>query len=162
VSKNEIISLLYESKPFKNLVKRMEPDHLRQDLKQETIMILLEMPEEKIISLNKSGGLFYYCVRVMINLVKNKSSRFNKLYLTKTTDKIPERQYFDQEVNGEEKEKRALTAFENLYWYEKEISKLYFGLGSYRAVEEETRIPRVSVCRTVIGAIKKVRDAVVE
>lgn len=162
MTKHEIISNLYESKPFNDYVNRMEPAHLRQDLKQESILLLLELPDDRVQSINASGGLLYYSFRVILNLVKNNRCRFHRLYLTPTTDAIPEIQY--HELNGrvvrEMKEDEALAKISGLYWYDREIVRLYLKLGSYAAIEKETRIPQKACCRTVTKAVKQIRDAI--
>lgn len=66
---------------------------------------------------------------------------------------------------GEQKEKQlkeclALDEIDNLYWYDREIVKLYLELGTYRAVEEATGIPFESVYKTVIKSCRQIKKKV--
>src|SRR5687767_7780596 len=140
----------------------MEPQHLRQDLKQETILSLLEQPDQRIIELRKRNELVFFAVRVIINLICSNRSSFYKTYRQKTTPNIPEVQY--HELNGravrEELEERALGKIDSLYWFDREVVRLYLKLGTYQAIENETRIPKVSCCRTVVKAVKQIRSEI--
>jgi hypothetical protein len=169
-AKNKIIADLYQSKEFTDAIDKMEPEHLRDDLRQEVIVILLETPEERIIKMHEDGGLRFYTVRVILNLIKSSTSPLFKKY------RKPVEEYHEKlapcvvdsfipdseiRIKRELQEDKALEFIETLYWYERDMVKLYLKLGNYRAIEEETNIPWESCYSTIRKVIKKVRDHVI-
>lgn len=78
--RNEIIAELYNSKDFNNCIDKMEPEHLREDLKQEIMVILLSKEPSLIVKLAQRGELNWYVVRIILNQVKSNSSPFVKKY----------------------------------------------------------------------------------
>ena len=80
MGKNEIVAELYQSKEFNDCINRMEPDHLRDDLKAEVALILLETEERKLLEIHAAGALKFYTVRIILNLIQSKSSPFYKKY----------------------------------------------------------------------------------
>lgn len=80
-TKNEIITAMYNSKEFNDCINKMEPDHLRDDLRAEVILILLETADDKIMKLHEQkDGLKFYTVRIILNLIQSKTSSFYKKY----------------------------------------------------------------------------------
>lgn len=49
---------------------------------------------------------------------------------------------------------------EGLYWYDREILKLYIELGNYRAIEKKTGIPYASAYKTVQKVVKEIKQKV--
>lgn len=81
MTKNDIIAELYRSREFNDCIGKMEPEHLRDDLKAEVTLILLETNDEKIMSLaEQKDALKFYTVRIILNLIKSKTSNFYKTY----------------------------------------------------------------------------------
>lgn len=58
----------------------MEPEHLREDLKQELFLILCEKSESFIEDLHKKGQLRYYTTRIVLNMIASNTSPFYKKY----------------------------------------------------------------------------------
>lgn len=58
----------------------MEPDYLREDLKQEVILIICELPEEKLFQLYNDKALEFFTVKVILNQIKSNTSPFAKKY----------------------------------------------------------------------------------
>lgn len=79
-TKNQIIEELYKSKEFNDCIGKMEPEHLRDDLRAEVVLILLETDERKLAEIHAAGALKFYTVRIIINLIQSKSSPFYKTY----------------------------------------------------------------------------------
>lgn len=169
MTKNQIIADLFKSKDFKNCILKMKPEHLQDDLRSEVMLILCESTEEKILALHGSGGLKFYTVRIILNLIQSNTSPFYKKF--RTTHLELESRETDQEYAGqvfsiladkereeiEVKKDLAISEIESLYWYDREIVKLYVKLGTYRAVEEETGIPFESIYKTVQKSCKQIR-----
>jgi hypothetical protein len=105
MNRDAIISTLYTGKNFNDCLSKMEPAHLRDDLKAEVMLIICEWPDEKVIKLHTDGVLEFYVARVIINQVQSNTSPFYKKYrqismeLNKDT---PGAHVFEYgEVNGE-------------------------------------------------------------
>lgn len=163
--RNIAIESLYTSKDFNDCINKMEPEHLRDDLKQEVMLILMEKDPLMIVAMNNRNELKWYVVRTILNMVRSNSSPYSKKYRIITTDKVPEKPV--QELNGrvvkELREQAVLHYINNeLYWYDRAILQLYMKHGSYRKIEEETRIPWESCGNTIRKCIKKIRKEVLD
>jgi hypothetical protein len=82
VTRDQIVERLFVGKNFNECLSKMEPDHLRDDLKMEVITVVCGWPDDKVIDLHSKGVLEFYVVRVILNMVKSKSSPFYKKYRT--------------------------------------------------------------------------------
>lgn len=80
MTKDRILTDLFKSEEFNSCIGKMKPAHLQDDLRSEVILILCESDEEKILNLHESGGLRYYTVRIILNLIQSSSSPFYKKY----------------------------------------------------------------------------------
>jgi DNA-directed RNA polymerase specialized sigma24 family protein len=178
-TKNEIISELYKSREFNDCIGRMEPEHLRDDLKAEVMLALLEKDDQFIIDIHFRGELKFFTTRIILNLIKSNTSPFYKKYRMThssldTTYKepialvvisklgptaSPESEISDR-LRRELEEDKVKQYIKTLYWYDREIVELYIKLGNYRAIEKETGIPFESCYSTVKKVIKKIRQDV--
>lgn len=164
-TKNEIIAELYQSREFNECIGKMEPDYLRDDLRSEVVLILLETDEGKIMQLHEQpNGLRYYTVRIIINLIQSKTSKFYKQYrqqLAELNDRFAyEFTDLEEREQREEVEDKALGEVDNLYWYNKEMVRLYLQHGNYRAIEEITRIPYSSAYKTIQKSFQEIKQKV--
>lgn len=164
-TKNEIIEQLYKSREFNDCIGKMEPEHLRDDLRSEVVLILLETPEEKIKQLHEQvNGLKYYTVRIILNLIQSKTSKFYKQYrqqLAQLHDRFAyEAADLEEREQREQVEDKAMSEIDNLYWYNKEMVKLYIEHGNYRAIEEITRIPYSSAYKTIQKSFQEIKQKV--
>lgn len=80
MTRNQIIEELYKSKNFNDCLNKMEPAHLRDDLRQEIALIVCQWTDDKVVSLHTEGALEYYVVRVIINQIQSSSSEFFRKY----------------------------------------------------------------------------------
>lgn len=188
MTRNEIITELYESRDFNNCIAKMKPEHLQDELKAEVMLILCEKDETLIKALHQKGDLRFYTVRIILNLIQSNTSPFYKKFRTEHLDisvfgdGCPSNNdrpgllsgYHElsnyHKSNSDERDaevialkqlqEAALSEIDNLYWYDREIVNLYLKLGNYRAVERETGIPWESVYKTVQRSCKKIRERV--
>ena len=58
----------------------MQPEHLREEIRQELFLYLCEMPDDKIIALHLTKSLKFYVTRMVLNMVQSSSSPFFKKY----------------------------------------------------------------------------------
>lgn len=80
MTRTQIIEQLFTGKNFNDCINKMEPRHLRDDLKMEVMAIICEWPEEKIIGLHQRKELDFFVVRVILNQIQSNSSPFYKKY----------------------------------------------------------------------------------
>jgi hypothetical protein len=165
VGKNEIVAELFISKEFNDCIGKMEPEHLRDDLRAEVALILLETEETKLIDIHRGGGLRYYTVRIIMNLIQSKTSLFYKLYrqqVVEITDRYMKGEDQDIETRAakEELEDKAIKEIDNLYWYNGEMVRLYLKYGNYRAIQQNTRIPYSSAYKTIQKSFEEIKQKV--
>jgi hypothetical protein len=164
-TKNQIIEELYRSKEFNDCISRMEPDHLRDDLRAEVTLILLETDEQKLLAIHAGNALKFYTVRIIINLIQSKTSLFYKKYrqqMAEITDRFIAEQAddFKERAAKEDIEDKAIKEIDNLYWYNSGIVKLYLKHGNYRAIEEDTGIPYSSAYKTIQKSFQEIKQKV--
>lgn len=163
----------------------MEPEYLQDDLKAEVILILLQMDEDKLFALAGKNQLNFYAVRIIMNLIKSNTSPFYKKYrvinahldffvtdgnkydsdfLNRKTEATVSKNVCKQDMYDlkdreifELLQDRAMEAIESLYWYDRELVKLYIKFGNYRAIEKDTGIPWESCYSTIRKSIKKIQ-----
>jgi len=166
VTKNQVIEQLFISKNFNDCLIKMEPDHLRDDLKAEVILIVCELPSEKILGLHERNELEFYTVRIILNLIKSSTSPFAKKYRQNTIElSMKDHPVIDineihDRADREQKEDMIIGQIENLHWYKSEMVKLYMRLGNYRAIEAETRIPFGSCYKSIKQSFAELKAAV--
>lgn len=188
--RDKILTDLFKSKEFNDCISKMKPEHLQDDLKGEVMLILCEMEEGKLMDLHYKGVLRFYTVRTILNLIQSTTSPFYKKFRLKsydlgilrdqTTYEVASEEINNMELTkyatrfsydsiaedlDEEKERQlkeclALDEIDNLFWYDRDITKLYLKLGTYRKVEEETGIPFESIYKTVQKVCKELKKKV--
>lgn len=80
MTRNQIISQLFTGKNFNDCIRKMEPDHLQEDLRMEVIAIVCEWTDERIIGLHDRKELDFFVVRVILNQMQSNSSPFYKKF----------------------------------------------------------------------------------
>lgn len=161
----------------------MQPEQLQDDLRSEVMLVLLETDEAKLKGMHDRGELKFYTVRVILNMIQSSTSAFyrkyrhiNKAYVDDLNELAGNGWVFDRQLREtprvemempstederqirEFKEERAMAAINDLYWYDREMVRLYMRLGNYRAIEKDTGIPWESCYSTIKKAIKKIRN----
>lgn len=150
--RNDILTELWNSKEVNDAIKKMHPKELQEDLKSEVFLILAELDATKLIDLYEKKQIKFYMVRIMLNLVQSTDKKFYGKY----------RNFVEYiEVEKEDVKENDLTenitnVFEQLYWYQKEILRLYTYQFNKNAKElsRQTGIPYMSIIRT-LNQIKK-------
>jgi hypothetical protein len=161
VTKNQVIEALFLGNNFNDCIGKMEPAHLREDLKMEVIAVVCEWPEEKVLELYWGGKLEFYVVRVIINMLSNKYSPFFKKFRVQTLQltnmEIAEHYDYEERFKRESQEDKALGEIDNLPWYNAGLLKLYIEKGNYRAIEQATGIPHSSCYKTIQKSMKDIK-----
>jgi hypothetical protein len=153
MTKNEIITELYQSKEVEELILKIQPSDLRDDLRQYVFQILCESKDKMIITLHKEKKLRFYLVKLITNSVFAVRSGFYQIH------KKPKEVHCDvfedvvDEDNNHELIEKCEKEVSKLYWYNKELLELYAEHGTYRAVSEHTNIP----VKSIHNAVKKAK-----
>jgi hypothetical protein len=128
-----------------------------KDLLQELALIICEKTDEELAKIDSYFN--FWCVRTLVNMC-GKRGNFTKLYKAKTPD-INELRY-EYELSYDSTKDELLEKIDEIlggiYWYKRDLFKLYFELGNYRAVEEEVDIDHVSVYNTVRDVKNHIKD----
>jgi hypothetical protein len=125
----------------------MHPIELQEELKSELFLRIAEIPEEKLIDLYNKKQLRFYVVRIMLNLIRSTDHKFYKKFRN-FVEYVP--------IEVVEQEQLDVTNivkehYESLYWYEKEIFRLYtfeFNCNA-KKLSIALGIPYISVVRTI-------------
>lgn len=155
-TRDSIISTLYNSKDVTDLISKIRPEYLQDDLKQYVFMVLCEKPDSWIIDAWNKGYLKFFLVRTITNSIFSNNSGFLSIHKfteiqTDNLADIP-----DDTDDFNEWVLKVGNEVDKLYHYNAELLKLYAEEGTYRKVSEATGIPIKSVHR----AVKKAKEQV--
>lgn len=162
----EILTEIYQSAEVAKTVNLLQPEHLREDIKQHVFMEMFEKPDDFILDLHNRGKLKAYIAKILYNTATYQRTTFKKEIGKETPtdfDAPPENtkalsvavygvSTFEADAEHKEAQKLyrdAVCAIDGLYWYDRQIFLLYLKLGTYQAVSDHTKIPRTSVYDTV-------------
>ena len=153
--RDEIISKLYLDKDIDEAISRMDPPHLREDLKSEMFLVLCNMDESRLIDMHNNGYLKFYLVRTMLSMIKSDRSTFYTKYRrvhsewTEKNDQID-----DTDKSYDEIVVKLKKSMEVLHWYEKSLLEIYVDNGgNILKISRDTGIPYRSLMKT----FKKIR-----
>ena len=177
MSKNDAISSIAKSKSLKSMAYKFVGSSNYEDLFQEMLLRLLNMPEERIIELQENKQLERYAYGIMTNEAFNPNNKFRKLYeidivkIEVTTQKIVDEQQEgikatlkeiqvaeekygfvnDQVIKFERTCDKVLTnAKKDLKQYEAVLAaNAYLELGNYRRVSVHTGVNKMTIHRMV-------------
>jgi DNA-directed RNA polymerase specialized sigma24 family protein len=80
LEKNKIIEFLYNHVDINRLINSVDPEHVRDDLRQETFLALLSMPDDKISEIWASNGLVGFTIKIITNMAFSSTSPFYKKF----------------------------------------------------------------------------------
>lgn len=145
---------------FKNIGK-----DLWEDLRQEVALIVLEYDKDKIEELVKKGKQVFkfWIVRICCNQINSKYGKLGRMYssLLPVEDITLLMKDYEIEDNTEDTIKKVQVLVETLYWYDKEILKMYIEEGSVRKVAAITGIPHTSIFITIKRIRKCIKQSLV-
>jgi len=150
--RNNILIELWDSAEVNAAISKMHPKELQEDLKSEVFLILAELDEKKLIDLYEKKQIKFYMVRIMLNLVQSTDKKFYGKYRNFVEYVEVEK----EDVKEDDISDNITKAFESLYWYQREILRLYTYQFDKNAKElsRQTGIPYMSIIRT-LNQIKK-------
>jgi hypothetical protein len=157
----EAIKWLYDEE-FELVFKNIGKD-LWEDLRQEVALIVLEYDKEKLEQLvGKTKVVFkFWIVRVCCNQLHSKYGKMYRMYnqiipVEDITKYIIEEEYID---DSERSINIIVNKIKELYWYDREILKMYIELGSVRKVSAQTGIPHTSIFITIKNIRKCIKKS---
>lgn len=158
---SEIVKTIYNHPDICRLISKIQPESIRDDLRQEIAVSLLEQPCDKISSLFASNNLVRYAIRTCWLMATSPRSEFYKKYrrreLIEVVNQINinENNNFSPSVvniiSGAICDKAQIDKYND---HEVRLFNKYVELGSSRKVAKYFGIPVNHVCNVV----NKVRD----
>ena len=155
------INWIYD-KEFELTFKNIGKD-LWEDLRQEIAVIILEYDQDKIKEITDKGkDIFrFWVVRICCNQIHSKYGKMYKQYnniipvedVTKFINEV------EEEYNQQPLIDSITLKMNELYWYDKEILKMYIELGSVRKVSAQTGIPPTSIFITIKNIRKCIKQS---
>jgi RNA polymerase sigma factor (sigma-70 family) len=164
-SPNQIILEIHRNPHYRQLCKKIARADLIDDLYQEFLLALLTLPD--LPAIYQKEWFNYFCVRVITNLYKSKTSTFYRKYrhLDKTTCHVPDSPvYMDPEPD---------TTFDPLLvmqYMNSELEKMparqrdlflgYLNTRSARTLARETHLKQRTIARKIRQIRQQLREAV--
>jgi hypothetical protein len=141
----------------------MEPFDLQEDLRQEMFMVLLEMPDERLIEMHSKGYLKFFLVRTMLNMIKSNRSTFFRNF--RNLIELPENVGLMTEAIEVNECKIGKLEFDQIFsnkrdeLYERDMFLLYAFTFNSNALKlsRSTKIPYKTVRRTLDSAKNKIK-----
>lgn len=156
-----IITSIYQSQELADLLIRIRPEAIRDDLRQEIALTLLTLPSDKIVALNERNELIRYVMKICWVLAVSDrymlSSRYKQKELVNAMDYLYTQMNYPEmpislAVNAKNFiNKKNKNIFED---HEARIFNRYVELGSARAVAKYYGIP-LNHTVNVINKVKK-------
>lgn len=172
--RSAIISELFKSEWYNQALKTIAESYHVDDLNQEVMMILLSKSEEEIIKIYNSDYFRWYVVRVIMNVYRMPKSKFvteNNKYvempesiqtkLESMAENDFEKIMHDEKIH-EIKMRATEDVMNNLYWYDKEIFKLWMSNMNAKKIARDTSISHREILRVLNDVKNKIRDRFIE
>jgi hypothetical protein len=163
MTRAEILDKMYRDPDVADAIGKMEPAHLRDDLRQEIFTVLCELPEERLLGMHAQGWLKWFLVRTMLNMIKSdRSTFFNKF--RRGMDEWNER--IEVKDQGEDATEETIAKMQEkmgeLHWYASKVMELYADGGNIMKLSRETHIPYRSLLKTVSKTRRKLRTEIMQ
>lgn len=157
---NKYVENIYSHPDLLRLISKIKPESIRDDLRQEVAISLLEQPCDKIAALFSGDNLLRYAIRVCWLMATSKTSQFYYKYRKSDLLKAVEYLRLNQTlptipIQLAEHAKTYLSTKNQTKYedHETRIFNKYVELGSCRAVARYYGIPVNHACN-VIAKVK--------
>lgn len=155
---------MYANKDVADAIGKMEPEGLRDDLRQEIFQVLCELPEERLMEMHREGWLKWFIVRTMLNMIKSDRSTFwykFRRQFVEVSDEIGREP--DAPEDDQRDAVRVREGMGGLHWYEAKLIEIYSTNGQNIAkISRDTGIPYRSLFKTIKRVKEKLRQEVRE
>lgn len=164
MTRDQIIADMYRNKDVADAIGKMEPENLRDDLRQEIFQVLCELPEERLLEMHREGWLKWFIVRTMLNMIKSDRStfwyKFRRQFVEVTDEMGREPEAPEDETRDQE---RVRDGMAGLHWYESKLIEIYSTNGQNIAkISRDTGIPYRSLFKTIKRVKEKLKQEVRE
>lgn len=160
---NQLLTEIYQSDEIKEVISKLRPAHLQEDILQHTFLELFQKPPEFIVELSGRGKLKAYIVKILYNTATYSRTTFAKQQGKETpTDFCHDSTYevirvSDDEKMAEQTNMEIACAVSEIHWYKARLLEMYTERGTYKAVHEATGIPVSSIFKTITQARKEIK-----
>lgn len=154
-----IVEKVYTSQWFKEVIEKMEPKQLQEDLRQEVIMVLLELGEQRITQMEADGMLKFYTIRTILNMIKSDRSKFFTMFRNYEEIADIKEQVDDEYLEQPEIDLNTIFTNTREQLYEKDMLFHYcysFDRNAL-AMSRGTGIPYKTIIRTLTNAKNRVK-----
>lgn len=158
--RQQIITDLYNSRELKDVISKMHPEHLRDELLSEVMLVVCQLPEERLLQMNSDGYLKFYVIRTILNMIKSNDSTFHNKF-RKVYEEVPNivDEVSDIEIM-EDKFEKVSDFHDGLPFYEKNLLKYYLEYNcKAKKLSNDTGIPVRSIYETIYKIKRKAKMA---
>jgi hypothetical protein len=132
MNKRDILDKLWRSPMIEDmLVNITYGNPLKEDLKSELFLILMEMPDVKIIAAHNGNWLTYLCVNILKKMWRSNTSPFYKKWRKGFGDGEPRDMIMELDDFDYEKLDLILGFVDKLPFVEQELFKMRYKIGKY-------------------------------
>lgn len=164
---NEIITQLYQSKEINELISKIEPESVRDDLKQEFALTLLNYDCDKLKKIQSEGNLIGFALKIVWNMSTWNYNDFYKTYKKNNMDKaieymkslIPSKVEFSEAVLAKRILNKKLDIDPNQA-HESMIFQKYVELRSCKKVADFFGVPSIHVFEVVRKMKKELKKEI--
>ncbi|ASZ14523.1 RNA polymerase sigma factor [Chitinophaga pendula] len=162
MTKNDIFKTIDKDPRFRKACQLVATESEADDLYQEVVLILLQLPEDKLLQLSGSC-LYCYFARIVVHEYCSSRSKYHRKYrkdqlpLNRDTRGVIDALYSDQ-PDDENLHDDIASALRQLNERERQMIELYAELGSTRKVSEKTKIPVTTVHTALVNARKVIKS----
>lgn len=174
MNKNSVLTEIYCSKEIGEVIGKIHPEGIRDDLKQHVFLELFEHTEEIILDLYNRGKLKSFIVKMLYNTSRFTKSKFSKEMgkevsfgdFEEVEEKLCKTSAFEivrgtNDLRTKDDEFEELNcAVSKIYWYKARLLELYAEVGTYKKVSDVTGIPVASVFATINQARKEIKQLI--
>lgn len=160
-NRDSIISEIFHSSELKQVINKMNPAHLRDELLSEVMLVICQLPEERLIQMYEDGYLKYYVVRTILNMMQSDKSSFFFKFRNSPTEFNNEIEIVDEgwDVGREAKFDMVEKFHNSLPFYENKLLEYYTEYNNKATkLARETKIPVRSIYHTIKQIKRKAKQ----
>lgn len=161
--RDEILISLYEAPEIAQAIGKMEPEHLRDDLRQEMFLAVCKLPECRLVEMFENGHLKWFMLATMRNMIMSSDNSFHRTY-RRSVEITREAQEQAVDTYDEGLLNRVNSVIDSLGFFDQSIFRLYVehdnsSIKVARATEISERTVRCQIARIRVKLQKKLRNA---
>ncbi len=152
ITKHIIVNEIANNKEYKSLCRKFSPK-LHEDLYQDLMVILLTYDESKLIFMHQTNKIKFFIIKILMNQTRSYTS---PLYTQHSKKPVFEDVDWYEETDNKEPLINALLSTIELYknkdednFYRARLFELYVLHGSIRSLSKVTKIPVMSIQRSL-------------